>query len=238
MNDVINNWVILEKIGLTSNGSHLYSVKCKCEKIYKKTISSIKITNQCRQCDLELRNKKKKERHSELIGKKFNKWTVIELIEVTNKGAKFLVKCECGNKSIIPQTKFLHGWSTQCLACSKVKHGKCHTRTYNIWAGIIQRCNNIKSAAYEYYGGRGIKVTKEWFDFRNFLNDMDECPIDFELDRINPDGNYEKENCRWVSRKENANNRRRSLKNRDRFIIVDKNNLCVVCIKNLSISCI
>jgi hypothetical protein len=70
------------------------------------------------------------------------------------------------------------------------------------------RCLNPNRPNYYLYGGRGIKVCERWFDFTNFLEDMGEKPKGYQLDRINTDGNYEPNNCRWVTPKENSNNRR------------------------------
>jgi hypothetical protein len=75
------------------------------------------------------------------------------------------------------------------------------------------RCNNSNASHYEYYGGRGIKVCEEWngsFSFPKFLEDMGECPDKMELDRIDTNGNYCKENCRWVTREVNINNTRKN----------------------------
>jgi hypothetical protein len=74
---------------------------------------------------------------------------------------------------------------------------------------MIQRCDNPSRKGYEYYGGRGITVSKRWRSFENFLADMGERPEDKTLDRINPDGDYEPGNCRWATWHEQALNRRR-----------------------------
>ncbi len=82
-------------------------------------------------------------------------------------------------------------------------HGKSKSSVYKIWVGILSRCNNPKVKIYKYYGGRGIKVCDEWLDFTNFYRDMGDRPNKFQLDRINNDGNYCAENCRWITAKEN-----------------------------------
>lgn len=71
------------------------------------------------------------------------------------------------------------------------------------------RCYNVFHPAYDYYGGRGIKICDRWrLSFKNFLADMGEKPEGMQIDRINPEGNYCPENCRWATAKQNMRNRR------------------------------
>lgn len=79
-------------------------------------------------------------------------------------------------------------------------------KSHRVWDAMIQRCTNPKNNNYKRYGGRGIKVCDEWRDYQNFYRDMGEPPEGKEIDRIDNNGNYEKINCRWVSRKENVRN--------------------------------
>lgn len=98
------------------------------------------------------------------------------------------------------------------------KHGMSRTRFYNIWLGIIKRCENKNCIAYKDYGGRGIKVCEEWKDFSIFKNDMYEKYVkhasehgekNTSIERVNNESGYNKSNCVWSTRKEQNNNNRR-----------------------------
>ena len=97
---------------------------------------------------------------------------------------------------------------------SKKSDKKFHSREYKSWQNILQRCTNKNDKDYHYYGGRGINVCDRWKEsFENFLADMGKCPEGMTLDRKNNDGDYCKKNCRWATRKEQADNRSSGVKN-------------------------
>lgn len=165
----------------------------------------------------------------DLIGKKFGKWTVLSFEgKDHNRHEKYKVKCDCGNESISEKISLLKGKSTQCRSCARkiscagknnpaFTHGHSSKRhpqfhMHYIWSSIKQRCNNPKVKNYHRYGGRGIKICDRWSDnFENFLNDMGERPKGYSIDRINNDGNYCPENCRWVTKEVNSNNTYKSI---------------------------
>lgn len=80
--------------------------------------------------------------------------------------------------------------------------------TYNSWKGMRERCNNPKHSMFYLYGGRGVTVCERWSTFKNFIIDMGIKPIGLQIDRINPDGGYHPDNCRWVTQSQNNANRR------------------------------
>lgn len=83
--------------------------------------------------------------------------------------------------------------------------------TYNSWSQMLSRCEDPNSTRYKKYGGRGIKVCDRWHTFTNFLLDMEERPQNTTLDRKNSNKGYYKENCRWATKKQQANNRRNNV---------------------------
>lgn len=98
----------------------------------------------------------------------------------------------------------LYEWTGHCSG------GKV-TPTYEAWRGMKRRCDNPEGKVYDRYGGRGISYNPKWNSFKNFLDDMGECPSGLSLDRIDNNGNYAKENCRWATASEqNYNQRLRS----------------------------
>lgn len=156
-----------------------------------------------------------------LFGKKFGRLTVID--KDPNSGGAgnelwWVCGCECGKVLTIRSYCLRKGGQTSCgchttfLLGNKLaeKHGKHNTRTYHTWEGMKQRCTNPNYPNYKYYGAKGVTVCTEWEYFENFLAYMGERPKGMSLDRIDPFGDYEPNNCRWATPTEQANNKRNS----------------------------
>lgn len=90
-------------------------------------------------------------------------------------------------------------------------HGWSGSSTYQAWNGMQQRCENPKSRVFKHYGGRGITMDPEWKMFLNFLRDMGPRPVGLELDRIDNNKGYSKDNCRWTTREKQIENRRTTI---------------------------
>lgn len=86
-----------------------------------------------------------------------------------------------------------------------------HNISYSSWSSMMTRCFNKKRKSFNFYGGRGITVCKEWRKFESFLSDMGEKPKGYTIDRIDPNGNYCKSNCRWIKRSEQPRTTRKYL---------------------------
>jgi hypothetical protein len=152
-------------------------------------------------------------RRLDLKNHKFGRLKVVREAGVAKNGdALWECECACGEKIVARACNLRSGNTSSCGCLFKEKHtthGLSHLPEYCVWEGIVQRCTNPKSASYEYYGGRGITICDRWRDFENFFKDMGPRQNkELSIDRIDPNGNYEKSNCRWASKKDQALNTR------------------------------
>jgi len=161
-------------------------------------------------------------RCKDITGEIFGRLTVIIPIgkdSTRSAHTIWLCRCSCGT-DISVSNKSLRSKHTRSCGCLKTdlcidrstKHGMAHSKIYMVWSAMKGRCDNRADNAYFNYGGRGIRYCARWSEFKNFINDMGDRPSKTHtLDRIDNDGDYCKENCRWVTRKIQNRNKRNNV---------------------------
>lgn len=166
----------------------------------------------------------------DLTGKRFGRWTVLAPAQRRNRAMFWECQCDCGTVRDVKENSLTHGKSHSCgclmrdtLIMRETTHGQSKTRLYKIWKGMRKRCNNSNDTVYKFYGGRGIVVCDEWNDFEAFYkwsyeNGYDDTAKGHEcsIDRINSNGPYSPDNCRWVD-----NNTQHTNTRRNRYITID-----------------
>lgn len=187
---------------------YYYFVKCLCEcgseeKEYR-SVSLTKNKNPTKSCGC-LQKESASMLKTEVIGKIFSRLTVVEDLGIEDRRRWVLTECSCGTKNFkarIDQLQNDHTKSCGCLyaetrGTSSTKHGMSGTPEYRSWQSMKERCRNPNAPGYENYGGRGITYDPSWEEFENFYKDMGKRPEGMEIDRIDVNKNYNKDNCRW-----------------------------------------
>lgn len=155
----------------------------------------------------------------DLTGQRFGRLVAISVSGKNKYGNLiWLCECDCGNKHNVPSGKLVQGKSKSCGCLARETHTRLlerhgittggKPRTFIIWNGMKARCYNPNATSYKSYGARGISICDEWLGengFENFHNWAISNGYDdgLEIDRIDNDGNYEPDNCQWVTKHEN-----------------------------------
>ena len=161
----------------------------------------------------------------DLSGKRFGMLTVMRRHETTNSHVYFECLCDCGKTAVVRNDKLTNGSKTNC-GCQRKRrndgtHYESRSKLYHVWVAMRQRCYNINSHEYSSYGGRGIVVCPEWLGHDGYIHFREwalshgydeklggkQCSID----RIDVNGNYCPENCRWISIQEQQTNTTRNI---------------------------
>ena len=155
-----------------------------------------------------------------LIGKKFGRLIVVEQL-VKGKGV-CLCRCDCGNIKKVRTDHLKRGYTLSCgclqkerVSISNSKHNKSLSKLYGVWSSMKSRCYNKNNDKYKNYGGRGISVCNDWRnDFSKFFSwaKNNGYKKGLTIDRIDVNGNYCPENCRWVDYKQQARNKTTNIK--------------------------
>ena len=170
----------------------------------------------------------------DLTGQRYGRLVVVGYAGTKQSGNQqktmWLCKCDCGNEKVVSAGELQSGHTTSCGCYHKEQVGRINRthnmankqRLYRVWKAMRERCNNPHNKSFKNYGGRGIKVCDEWQkDYLAFhkwamANGYKEETLPnglnrLTIDRIDVNGNYEPNNCRFVTNAENARNKRKSL---------------------------
>lgn len=154
-------------------------------------------------------------RQVDFANQRFGRLVALKKVGKNERGqSRWLCKCDCGNMVTVTASNLKpygkKNFGCGCQMGKNIKHGLIHTRLYNIWAKIKERCSNPYNKDFPRYGGRGIFICEEWQEFKVFYDWAMENGYDdsLQIDRKNNDGPYSPDNCRWVTVKTNSNNKR------------------------------
>ena len=204
---------VLGRIGTNSSKQVVWRCRCDCGNETTATTGTLTMGRKkscgCKQGGFQ-----------DHTGERFGKLTVLECTGRSKDGNPiWLCRCDCGNMHEATARNLVHGKVKSC-GCkrhegTRTTHGEADSRLYNVWNAMKQRCSNPNNTAWHNYGERGIRVCDEWQTFESFkewaiANGYDESAKygKCSIDRIDTDGDYTPDNCRWVDYVVQGNNRR------------------------------
>lgn len=204
----------------------VWTCKCDCGN-YVDVVGDRLKSGMTKSCGCYNIERIKETKTHDLTGQRFGKLTVVEKYKEEHCRPKWKCICDCGNETIVYACNLITGATTSCgcyrseyVAESHTTHGESHSRLYSIWQGMRDRCYRESDVSYYLYGARGITVCDEWNNsyeaFRDWAMangyDWDAPRGKCTIDRIDVNGNYCPENCRWVDMKVQSNNKRNNKK--------------------------
>lgn len=208
----------------THNKQRMWHCVCDCGNEKDIAAYSLKhsLTKSCGCLMEEARHRVK-----DLTGQRFGRLTVIEQDKNrTTKAVKWVCQCDCGKIVSVAGFNLQNGNSRSCGCLNsetvtkrnkeRATHGDTKTPLYRSWANMKERCTNPAHSGYPYYGGRGIKVCEEWKDYTKFREWALSVGYDYDpkwtIDRIDPDGDYCPENCRFLTRQQQNATKRNAVR--------------------------
>lgn len=213
--------VAISEVGCVErNGTRFPVWLCQCDCGNTIEIKLAYLRNGTKSCGCLANEGRRKRNFKDITGKRFGKLVAVSH-RFENGDAIWKCKCDCGSIIEVVSSDLNRGRKTSCgcwthelISNAMRKHGLCKTRIWRIWTGMKTRCYNKNDKAYKNYGGRGIAICDEWKEDLTAFSDWamkNGYRDDLTIERIDVDGNYSPENCKWITLAEQEQNRRNTI---------------------------